>query len=199
MASGDESWINDLIHDFVHSPIWLAPVQTFIDTNCACFDYEDDNHPSSSLLAEQKSIYKQYQRLVDSLLTSLTDDFNLEKNALKDIYQRNSSVAMNESYEQLYSADDFELFTEMMKRKNLILQLQALVNLQLEHGILKPSDANDDRVLQLVLHATSAANRPTKKTTASPASTVLPNSKRQSNVEVKAGRQREVRESKVTH
>ncbi|CAF1415205.1 unnamed protein product [Rotaria sp. Silwood1] len=159
MASNEESWIYDIINDFIHSSIWLSPIQIFIDTNCACFDYDDDDDHQLSLssLNEQKNIYKQYQNLVDSLLISLSEDLKLDVNQIKNYYQKNNSITIDESYEQLYSINDFNLFTEMMKRKNLILQLQALVNLQLECGLLKQTDTNDDQVLQLLLKATSSS------------------------------------------
>ncbi|CAF2606034.1 unnamed protein product [Rotaria sp. Silwood2] len=165
MASNEENWMCDIINDFIHSSIWLSPIQTFIDTNCAGFDYDDDHQLSLSSLNEQKNIYKQYQNLADSLLISLSEDLKLDINEVKCHYQKNNSIAIDESYEQLYSINDFYLFTEMMKRKNLILQLQALVNLQLECGILKQTDTNDDRVLQLLLKATSISSSKTKKST----------------------------------
>jgi len=92
MASNEESWIGDIINDFIHSSIWLSPIQTFIDTNCACFDYDDDYEPSSSSLAEQKNIYKQYRHLVDSLITSLSDDLKLDINELKKFSQKNNLI-----------------------------------------------------------------------------------------------------------
>jgi hypothetical protein len=156
MASNEESWIADIINDFIHSSIWLSPIQTFIDRNCACFDYDDDIQPSSSLLDEQKKIYKQYENLINSLITGLSEDLKLDIKKLKNIYEINYLITIDESYEQLYSGNDFNLFTEMMKRKNLILQLQALVNLQLECGLLKQTETTDDRVLQLLLQATSS-------------------------------------------
>jgi hypothetical protein len=158
MASNEESWISDIINDFIHSSIWLSPIQTFIDGNCACFDYDDDIELSSSLLIEQKKIYQQYQNLVHSLLIGLSDDLKLDIKQLKKIYEINYLITMDESYEQLYSTNDFHLFTDMMKRKNLILQLQALVNLQLECGLLKQTETTDDRVLQLLLQATSSTS-----------------------------------------
>ncbi|CAF1233128.1 unnamed protein product [Rotaria sordida] len=175
MASNEESWIYDIINDFIHSSIWLSPIQTFIDTNCACFDYDDDDDYQLSLssLNEQKKIYKQYQNLADSLLTSLSEDLKLDINQVKNSYQKNNSITIDESYEQLYSINDFDLFTETMKRKNLILQLQALVNLQLECGILKQTDTNDDRVLQLLLKATSSSS--TSKTSTENSSTASSN------------------------
>jgi hypothetical protein len=46
-----------------------------------------------------------------------------------------------------------------MRRKNLILQLQALVSLQLQWGLLKHSDTGDDLILSLLLQATASPTR----------------------------------------
>ena len=85
----------------------------------------------------------------------------LDLNEINKLYQKNNSIAIDDSYEQLYSANEFSLFTEMMKRKNLILQLQALVHLQLDCGLLQQNETTDDRILQLLLQATSSS--PMKK------------------------------------
>ena len=91
-------------------------------------------------------------------MKSLSEDLKVDLNC---IWQRKNSIATDDSYEQLYSGNDLHLFTEMMKRKNLILQLQALVNLQMECGLLQQTEINDDRVLQLVSRASASA--PMKK------------------------------------
>lgn len=155
MASSEETWIVDIINDFIHSSLWLSPIQTFLDANCASFDYDDDDIQSSSVLHEQKLIFNQYRNLVDSLMTSLSEDLKVDLNALNRIWQTKNSIATDDSYEQLYSGNDLHLFTEMMKRKNLILQLQALINLQTE--------ISDDRVLQLVSRASASAPIPDVK------------------------------------
>jgi hypothetical protein len=192
MASNEESWIDDIINDFIHSSIWLSPIQTFIDVNCACFDYDDDIKPSSSLLNEQKKIYQQYQNLVNSLIISLSEDLKLNINELKNVYQKNNLIAMDESYEQLYSTNNFNLFIDMMKRKNLILQLQALVNLQLECGLLKQTETDDDRVLQLLLQATSSSSSSKNKSSAENSPKVLPDLKRKGGTEMNVDWHREV-------
>jgi hypothetical protein len=159
MASNEESWIGDIVNDFIHSPIWLSPIQTFIDSNCACFDYDDDIQPATSLLHEQKTIYQKYQYLANSLITCLSNDLKLDLDQLNNYCQNNNSIAIDDSFEQLYSAYDSNLFAEMMKRKNLILQLQALVNLQLECGLLQETETTDDQVLQLLLQATAPSKK----------------------------------------
>lgn len=88
-------------------------------------------------------------------MTSLSEDLKVDLNALNRIWQTKNSIATDDSYEQLYSGNDLHLFTEMMKRKNLILQLQALINLQTE--------ISDDRVLQLVSRASASAPIPAVK------------------------------------
>lgn len=158
MASNEETWIVDILHDFIHSSIWLSPIQTFIDAHCASFDDDDDE----TQLHEQKLIFKKYQKLVQSLLTSLSEDLKVDLNALNRVWQKKKPIATDDSYEQFYSGNDLHFFIEMMKRKNLILQLQALVNLQMDRGLLKETAINDDRILQLVSRV--SASTPMKTT-----------------------------------
>ncbi|CAF0900888.1 unnamed protein product [Adineta steineri] len=165
----DNNWIVDTVGDFIHSPIWAAPIQTFIEANCVTFDYDDNDDDTDedgtglSLADEQRTIYQQYIRLVDSLINGLGKDLSLDENELIRACQipvpLDDSVLADESYEQLYSAKDFQLFQDMMKRKNLILQLQALVSLQLQWGLLRHGDSRDDLILSLLMQATSSSSR----------------------------------------
>jgi hypothetical protein len=166
----DNSWLADIVGAFIHSRVWLAPIHTFIEANCATFDYDDDvtdeddttSSPSSSV-EEQTNIHEQYHRLVDSLIDGLSNDMSLDRNELRKVCQiptsADDSPIIDESFEQLYAARNFQLFQEMMRRKNLILQLQALVSLQLQWGLLKQSETGDDLILSLLLQATSSSSR----------------------------------------
>ncbi|CAF0900698.1 unnamed protein product [Rotaria sordida] len=171
MALDSANWIAETVGDFIHSSIWGAPIYTFIEANCATFDYDDDDDAteeddttSSASVEEQMNIYQQYQRLVDALIEGLGKDLDLDQNELKTVCQLpisgDESGIIDEPFEQLYAARDFQLFQEMMRRKNLILQLQALVTLQLQWGLLKHSEAGDDLVLSLLLQATSSPSQP---------------------------------------
>ncbi len=171
MTANNNNWIADTVGDFIHSPIWTAPINTFIEANCASFDYDDDDVTEEDNIAstvttsveEQMHIHEKYQRLVDALIDGLGKDLSLDEEELKKACQLptadDSSTVIDESYEQLYAGRDFQLFQEMMRRKNLILQLQALVSLQLQWGLLKQSDTGDDLVLSLLLQATSSSSR----------------------------------------
>ncbi|CAF3510744.1 unnamed protein product [Rotaria sp. Silwood1] len=165
MASDNNNWIAETVGDFIHSSVWAAPIYTFIEANCAAFDYDDDTTEEddttlSSSVEEQMNIHQQYQRLVDALIEGLGKDLDLDQDELKKVCQLPTSGdgagIIDEPYEQLYAARDFQLFQEMMRRKNLILQLQALVTLQLQWGLLKHSETGDDLVLSLLLQATSS-------------------------------------------
>lgn len=151
MASNEQNWIGDTIHAFIHSSVWLSPIQTFIDHHCASFDIDDEGSSSNR---EENEIYEKYQHLVQSLIDGLAEDLNLDKKTLREFCHQQNSLVTDESYEQFYAANDSNVFKEMMRRKNLILQLQAMVHLQLECGVLKPTATEDDRVLQLLISAT---------------------------------------------
>jgi hypothetical protein len=170
MASKENDWIADTVGDFIHSQVWAAPINTFIEIHCAAFDYDDDVRDEDEIaispvssVEEQMHIFEQYQHLVDALIESLGQDLSLDEKDLKQACQLptidDGAVVVDETYEQLYSARDFQLFQEMMRRKNLILQLQALVSLQLQWGLLKPGDGGDDLVLSLLLQATTQSSR----------------------------------------
>lgn len=170
--AANNNWIADTIGDFIHSTIWAAPIHTFIEEKCAAFDYDDDDDdvgegndatPSTGTSEEeQKNIHRQYQRLADALIDGLGNDLSLDKSELRKVCElptETTSLGIaDEAYEQLYAARDFELFQEMMRRKNLILQLQALVSLQLEWGLLRQDDSGEDLVLSLLLQATAASS-----------------------------------------
>jgi hypothetical protein len=94
MTSNNNNWIADTVGDFIHSPIWAAPIQTFIDANCAAFDYDDDEiteEESAASLAisveEQMNIHEKYQRLVNALIDCLGNDLSLDKNELNKVCQ----------------------------------------------------------------------------------------------------------------
>ena len=98
-------------------------IQTFIDTHCACFDYDDENQPLAVSISEHEDIHKQYQHLSNSLLIGLSEDLRLDLNEMNKFVQKNTATTIDDSYEQLYSINDIDLFTEMMKRKRHLIIL----------------------------------------------------------------------------
>ena len=45
MAEDDDSWIYDSVVGFLNSPIWMVPIESFVDQNCLGFalNYERSN------------------------------------------------------------------------------------------------------------------------------------------------------------
>ncbi|CAF1688870.1 unnamed protein product, partial [Adineta ricciae] len=50
------------------------------------------------------------------------------------------------------------MFQNMMRKRNLILQLQALISLQLQWGLIKPGDTRDDLIVSLLSQATGSSS-----------------------------------------
>lgn len=181
MTSNNNNWIADTVGDFVHSTIWAAPIHTFIEENCAAFDYDDvdddddgeDTSPSTGASEEeQKKIHHKYQLLANALINGLGNDLSLDPNELRKACEipteMNEPGFADEALEQLYAVQEFGLFQEMMRRKNLILQLQALVSLQLQWGLLTHGESGEDLVLSLLLQATAATSSSSRRGSVAP-------------------------------
>lgn len=150
MTSNDESWMIDAVDDLIHSSIWLTPVQTFIDEHCVYFEI-DESEESSTLPEEQTQIHENYFDLIRSLIDGLALDLGVDKTRPRDCSLKKETIIIDEFYEQLHSAKNVELFREMMRKRNLILQLQALAHIQIK--------TDDDEILRLVVRATRSTNQ----------------------------------------
>lgn len=51
------------------------------------------------------------------MIDGLGDDLKLDQSLLNEFCQKTNLIVTDESDEQLYSANDFDLFKEMMKKK----------------------------------------------------------------------------------
>lgn len=62
---------------------------------------------------------------------------------------------LKELFEQIWSAENFRMFKSLMVRKNIELELQALILLQYQLGIIKSGNSainsDDDNIMQLVI------------------------------------------------
>ena len=67
----------------------------------------------------------------------------------------------------------------MMRKRNLILQLQALISLQLQWGLIKPGDTRDDLIVSLLSQATGSSSSRRGSTTLSQEPTHIPVIKQQ--------------------
>ncbi|XP_065062744.1 cilia- and flagella-associated protein 36-like [Rhopilema esculentum] len=127
MASADWEFVFDGVVGFLTSPIWQIPVMNFIEKNCIVFD------PSEENCLPWSDIQKDYKKLVEDLLSSYLKDVGILEEQFVQAC-KSSSVQerpqMQAVFEQIWAAEDFEIFKRMMVQRNIELELQALQLIQ---------------------------------------------------------------------
>ncbi|XP_025833753.1 cilia- and flagella-associated protein 36 [Agrilus planipennis] len=153
MGSEDSVWIFDSLVGFLNGPVWQGPIQTFIEENCHAFEthmVHDQSH---------KKLFEEYRNLVDLMLGSYMDDIGITPQQFEDAcnLQHNQGLAQHFDYavfEQIWAANDFELFKRMMIQRNLEIQLQTL---QLMSQNVKDSSENESPETPSVTTSTDKA------------------------------------------
>jgi len=135
----EDSWVYDSLVGFLRGPVWHVPVMTFIEQKSLIFEPDtDDGHEK-----EYKKIFEEYKRLVDFMLKSFMEDIGISEDQFTracGFDTRHMKADMHTSvFEQVWAADEYEVFKRMMIQKNIELQLQALELLQQKYGILPES------------------------------------------------------------
>ncbi|XP_032830262.1 uncharacterized protein LOC116953996 isoform X4 [Petromyzon marinus] len=125
-------WVVDSVVGFLHSPLWADPVMGFIEHRCTVFDPGEENKLSYT------DIHREYKELVEGLLESYLQDMGISEQQLLDACSAQSvqSEHLHQVFEAVLAADDFELFKGLMVRKNIELELQALLHLQEQKGVI---------------------------------------------------------------
>merc|ERR1712012_519918 len=115
----DDNWVFDSLVGFLRGPVWNVPILTFIEQKSLIFEPDEDEKNEK----EYKKIHDDYKNLVDFMLGSYMEDIGIKP----------------KQFEEVWAADDFEIFKRMMIQKNIELQLQALELLQQRYGVLPES------------------------------------------------------------
>ncbi|CAN0246783.1 unnamed protein product [Lampetra fluviatilis] len=125
-------WVVDSVVGFLQSPLWADPVMGFIEHRCTVFDPGEENKLSYT------DIHREYKELVEGLLESYLQDMGISEQQLLDACSAQSvqSEHLHQVFEPVLAADDFELFKGLMVRKNIELELQALMHLQEQKGVI---------------------------------------------------------------
>lgn len=136
MAGGEE-FLFDAVIGFLTSPIWNHPVRTFIEQNSLVFDPDGANHD------EYKKIHSTYKSMVETLLSSFLKDVGITEEQFMKACKDGSrspqfSSISRDVFDQIWAADDFEVFKQLMIQKNIELQLQALQIFQQIHNAQMP-------------------------------------------------------------
>ncbi|XP_031833614.2 cilia- and flagella-associated protein 36 [Nomia melanderi] len=134
----DSAWVFDSLIGFLQGPIWSAPLITFIEEKSLIFeaDVEDND--------EYRKIYQEYKNLVDLLLGCFMEDMSItpeqfEHACTVNKYTRMPIQFQQNLFEQIWAANEYEIFKRMMTQKNLELQLQALNMIEQKYGLTPAS------------------------------------------------------------
>ncbi|KAG5488537.1 hypothetical protein JIQ42_00144 [Leishmania sp. Namibia] len=135
----DNRWITEALEQFSESPIWLTPIDNFVDDNCCIFRND------SEMQLEYTIVHKKFKELVDSLLTCFVLELGVSMEIAVGALQ--SSLAQsNESQDgrferqaakkllkRVLNAENFLSFYTMMVKRNLELDILANAALS-SHG-----------------------------------------------------------------
>lgn len=133
-AESDEiAWVFESLVGYLKGPAWNIPILTFIEQKSVVFEPDGDNE-------EYKKIHNEYKNLVDFMLGSHMEDMGITPEQFEKVCGKaNRSIVAKFHqglFEQVWAADDYEIFKRMMTQKNIELQLQALEILAQRHGML---------------------------------------------------------------
>jgi len=153
----EDNWVFDSLVGFLRGPVWNVPILTFIEHKSLIFEPDMDEKNEK----EYKKIHEDYKNLVDFMLGSYMEDIGITPKQFEDACGKGSKKSFQHGlFEQVWAADDFEIFKRMMIQKNIELQLQALELLQQRYGVLpdslqpsKKCDDNENHVLEEIKRA----------------------------------------------
>ncbi|GAB1601504.1 cilia- and flagella-associated protein 36-like [Argonauta hians] len=124
MAEKNE-WIYDELLEFLGNPLFQIPVVTFLEAHCLVFGSTAEDNP------EYRKIYTEYQQLIASLLEGFRSDSGLSHSEIMSVLSRLHSkedirVIFQGLLEQVLASENYEIFIQLMVKKNLELQQQAI-------------------------------------------------------------------------
>ncbi|XP_076042512.1 cilia- and flagella-associated protein 36 [Oratosquilla oratoria] len=133
----EDSWVFDSLVGFLRGPVWNVPILTFIEHKSLIFEASCEDE------SEYGKIHEEYKNLVDFMLGSYMEDIGITPEQFEAACGKASGHIKSQFhqtlFEQVWAADDYEIFKRMMIQKNIELQLQALELLQQRHGIIPES------------------------------------------------------------
>lgn len=136
---GQDNWVFDSLVGFLRGPVWNVPILTFIEHKSLVFEPGEDDKNE----AEYKKVHEDYKNLVDFMLGSYMEDIGITSTQFEEAVGQGTAKGKSKFqqglFEQVWAADDFEIFKRMMIQKNIELQLQALELLQQRYGVLPES------------------------------------------------------------
>ncbi|KAM3145218.1 hypothetical protein pb186bvf_002546 [Paramecium bursaria] len=126
----ENTWMYDLILQYLASPLWRNPISDFLDENCVVFDEEEENKFS------YQDIHKKFKSMIEAMIEQLMTDIGVEDE--QQLYQVIEQGLKNKKhrkyFEQLLIVDNFLVFKKLMLKRNKELEYEALKELQKQEG-----------------------------------------------------------------
>ncbi|KAM3962445.1 cilia- and flagella-associated protein 36 [Aphomia sociella] len=150
------AWVFDSLVGFLHGPVWNVPLQTFIEEKSLPFEPTDNGEVPDR--PEYKKIHDEYRNLVDVMLGSFMDDIGITADQFEAACRLSARDLAGlpahfhrRLFEQIWAANDYDMFVKMMTHKNVELQLQALELIERRFGTMPnifssvPEDVDSSR------------------------------------------------------
>nr|XP_012229461.1 PREDICTED: cilia- and flagella-associated protein 36 [Linepithema humile]XP_012229462.1 PREDICTED: cilia- and flagella-associated protein 36 [Linepithema humile] len=139
----DSAWVFDSLIGFLQGPIWSAPLLSFIEEKSLVFEANTED------CEEYRKIYQEYKNLVDLLLGCFMEDMGITPEQFEHACSVNRDTKIpiqfqQNLFEQIWAANEYEIFKRMMIQKNLELQLQALNMIEQKYGLTPASLIYED-------------------------------------------------------
>jgi len=110
-------WALDYINEFIDSPVWRDPVQSFIDENCIVFDGEEE------MTHVQNEIYTAFNNLLEELIVKYIHSIGLStQQFLTSLTGGGKKRLTKQIIEFILCCDDFIVFKKMMRSRNMELE-----------------------------------------------------------------------------
>ncbi|RWS10958.1 coiled-coil domain-containing protein-like protein [Dinothrombium tinctorium] len=130
----DASWVLDSLIGFLKGPVWNLPIITFIEQKSVVFEPEETGDEETEYL----KIYDEYKNLVDRLLCTHMDELGITPEQFEESCNQAvgalSAKFHQALFEQIWAANDYQIFKRMMIQRNIDLQLQTLEILSQRYG-----------------------------------------------------------------
>ncbi|XP_047034032.1 cilia- and flagella-associated protein 36 isoform X1 [Helicoverpa zea] len=146
------AWVFDSLVGFLHGPVWNVPLQTFIEEKSLPFEPTDNGEVLDR--PEYKKIHVEYRNLVDVMLGSFMDDIGITADQFEAACKLSARDLAGlpahfhrRLFEQIWAANDYEMFVKMMTHKNVELQLQALELIERRYGAMPHLFSNEPEEL----------------------------------------------------
>ncbi|KAL9645657.1 hypothetical protein ABK040_003390 [Willaertia magna] len=150
--STDQDWIFESLVQFLQSPLWLNPIQGFIDENCLVFDGEEEHK------LEHTVIHENFRKLIEQLL-----DFHLKEmeisheQFIKCCMESKNNEVLGLALSHILAMDDFLSFKKMMGKRNLQIEFEAIKEMRDKYlnipsaPLEKETPLTEDQELQKVI------------------------------------------------